>query len=171
MTIFSDNPEKPGFEKDDLVCFCFEHTRNDIEQDYINNGRSLIMDKILAAKKLDTCKCATKNPRGRWCLTDVCRVVDMINSQNIRPTRYKWLVRGFIDEGRAFCRACMDYNKLRRSQCFQLKCHNLSPFPTPWNRWRIISTGIRASSVFLHCCRPHDRVELSEVPGRYKSRS
>ena len=48
-----------------LVCYCFEYTAEDIKQDYINNGRSLIMEKILAEKKLDSCRCATINPKGK----------------------------------------------------------------------------------------------------------
>ena len=28
----------------DLVCYCFEYSREDIEQDVLNNGRSLIVE-------------------------------------------------------------------------------------------------------------------------------
>jgi hypothetical protein len=49
----------------DLICYCFEYTRDDIEQDYIKNGRSLIMEKIAAEKKSGGCDCAIKNPKGR----------------------------------------------------------------------------------------------------------
>ena len=37
----------------------------DIEDDLRKNGRSLIMDKIQAEKKLSSCQCATKNPKGK----------------------------------------------------------------------------------------------------------
>lgn len=53
------------FRSDDLVCFCFHYTRNDIEQDYISNGHSKIMAKIAAEKKAGMCECATKNPKGK----------------------------------------------------------------------------------------------------------
>jgi hypothetical protein len=49
----------------DLVCYCFAYSREDIEQDVLKNGRSLIMEKIMAAKRFDGCQCSTKNPRGR----------------------------------------------------------------------------------------------------------
>ena len=49
----------------DLVCYCFEYSREDIQQDVLINGRSLIMKKIMAAKKFGACQCTTKNPRGR----------------------------------------------------------------------------------------------------------
>ena len=49
---------------DDLVCFCFEYTVEDIQNDIRSNGRSLIMEKIKAEKSLGRCDCATKNPKG-----------------------------------------------------------------------------------------------------------
>jgi hypothetical protein len=48
-----------------LVCYCFEHNREDIERDIIINGRSTIMEKIIAEKKGGRCDCATRNPKGR----------------------------------------------------------------------------------------------------------
>jgi copper chaperone CopZ len=57
---------KTGFlQESSLICYCFEYTKDDIEQDYTKNGRSLIMEKIAAEKKVGGCDCATKNPRGR----------------------------------------------------------------------------------------------------------
>jgi hypothetical protein len=49
----------------DLVCYCYEYSREDIEQDVLNNGRSLIVEKIMTAKRLGGCQCTTKNPQGR----------------------------------------------------------------------------------------------------------
>jgi hypothetical protein len=57
--------EKSIFHNDALVCFCFEYTRNDIKQDYLQNGQSLIMAKILAEKKASGCDCAKNHPKGR----------------------------------------------------------------------------------------------------------
>jgi len=53
------------FQSDDLVCFCFGHTRTDIEQDYIKNGQSAILAKIASEKKAGGCDCTNKNPKGR----------------------------------------------------------------------------------------------------------
>jgi hypothetical protein len=50
---------------DDLVCYCYEHSKEDIRQDYKNNGRSLIIEKIMEKKMLGRCQCATKNPKGK----------------------------------------------------------------------------------------------------------
>ncbi|MBW2443697.1 MAG: hypothetical protein JRH12_24715 [Deltaproteobacteria bacterium] len=48
-----------------LICYCFEYTRQDIEDDVKKNGRSLIMEKIQAEKKFGNCRCPEKNPNGR----------------------------------------------------------------------------------------------------------
>jgi len=50
---------------DDLVCYWFEYTSEDIKQDFLVNGRSLIMEKITAEKRFDRYRCATLNPKGQ----------------------------------------------------------------------------------------------------------
>jgi hypothetical protein len=50
---------------EELICFCFHHTAEDIVRDVLTHGRSTILEKIMAAKKADGCQCATKNPKGR----------------------------------------------------------------------------------------------------------
>jgi hypothetical protein len=49
----------------ELICYCFEYTKADIEEDFRSNGRSLIMERISTEKKLGNCQCAIKNPKGR----------------------------------------------------------------------------------------------------------
>ncbi len=51
--------------KDDLICYCFGYTVADIEQDFIKNGRSLMVEKIAGEKKAGGCDCTNKNPKGR----------------------------------------------------------------------------------------------------------
>ncbi len=48
-----------------LVCYCFEYTDEDIKQDFIAHGHSLIMVKIMAEKKMGACQCTIKNPSGK----------------------------------------------------------------------------------------------------------
>jgi hypothetical protein len=48
----------------EMICFCFQHTRSDIEDDLHHHGRSLILEKIIAAKRMGACQCASKNPKG-----------------------------------------------------------------------------------------------------------
>ena len=50
---------------DELICYCFGFTAEDIRRDRRANGRSTIMEKIRREKNLGVCRCATKNPRGR----------------------------------------------------------------------------------------------------------
>lgn len=53
------------FKENDLVCYCFQFTRRQIEKDYIDNGSSTILEKIAREKKAGGCDCYQKNPRGR----------------------------------------------------------------------------------------------------------
>ena len=48
-----------------LICYCFNYSAEDIKQDYRDNGRSTIMERIAAEKKDGKCKCETTNPKGR----------------------------------------------------------------------------------------------------------
>ena len=50
---------------DTLICYCFNYTEDDIRNDYLENGQSLIRDRIAAEKKDGNCKCAETNPKGR----------------------------------------------------------------------------------------------------------
>jgi len=50
---------------DKLICYCFDYTKNDIEKDFRENGRSLIMERISTEKKFGNCRCTVKNPKGR----------------------------------------------------------------------------------------------------------
>jgi len=56
--------EKKTASMSNLICYCFEYSVEDIKQDYIKNGRSLIVGRISAEKKFGNCQCATKNPKG-----------------------------------------------------------------------------------------------------------
>jgi hypothetical protein len=47
------------------ICFCFGYSESDLEQDVREHGTSLIMEKIVAAKKAGGCQCEIKNPKGR----------------------------------------------------------------------------------------------------------
>jgi len=48
----------------EIICYCFDYTRADIARDLRENGRSTILERIAGAKRLGTCQCATKNPKG-----------------------------------------------------------------------------------------------------------
>jgi len=52
-------------QMEDLICYCFNYTVSDIENDVQRNGKSTIMERILSEKKAGGCRCAEKNPKGR----------------------------------------------------------------------------------------------------------
>ena len=47
------------------ICYCFDHTENDIREDLHNNGESLILAEIIAAKQQGSCECTVHHPEGR----------------------------------------------------------------------------------------------------------
>jgi hypothetical protein len=57
--------ERDEFRDDDLVCYCFQYTKKQVQKDYIDNGRSTIFERIAHEKKAGRCDCAKKNPRKR----------------------------------------------------------------------------------------------------------
>ena len=50
---------------DDLVCYCFEYTKKNIIEDYVENGFSKILEKIKKEKSSKGCSCEIKNPKGK----------------------------------------------------------------------------------------------------------
>lgn len=50
--------------EEETICFCFGYTRGEIAADFLKDGRSRILEEILAAKRLGACRCAAANPRG-----------------------------------------------------------------------------------------------------------
>jgi len=48
------------------ICYCFNFTEADIRDDVLgNNGRSSMLERIIAAKQRGACQCAIKHPEGR----------------------------------------------------------------------------------------------------------
>jgi hypothetical protein len=64
-TTSTDISDKQPENLDGLICYCFGYSVDDIEEDFIKNGRSVIIEKIAAEKKTGGCDCANKNPKGR----------------------------------------------------------------------------------------------------------
>ena len=83
MNAKGKHPLVDEFKENDLVCYCFQFTRKQVEQDYMANGRSVILEKITTEKNAGGCDCARKNPKGRSCLADVRQVVENITKKAI----------------------------------------------------------------------------------------
>lgn len=54
-----------------LVCYCFEHTKDAIQEDFQVHGQSNIEADIRQKVAAKQCSCEEKNPTGRCCLGDV----------------------------------------------------------------------------------------------------
>ena len=54
-----------------LVCYCFEHTREEIQQDFLRQGESTIKADIREKVAAGLCSCEVKNPKGKCCVGDV----------------------------------------------------------------------------------------------------
>jgi glutathione synthase/RimK-type ligase-like ATP-grasp enzyme len=65
ITFGSFGPPKNDFDDNELVCHCFQYTKKQIAQDYIENGRSTILERIVVEKEIGGCDCAQRNPKGR----------------------------------------------------------------------------------------------------------
>ena len=50
---------------EDIVCYCFGYSVQDIESDISQHGKSTIFERIVAEKQSGGCHCAEKNPKGR----------------------------------------------------------------------------------------------------------
>ncbi len=48
-----------------IICYCHNHTAEDLKKDAIEHGKSVIMEQIIAESKAGNCNCATNNPKGR----------------------------------------------------------------------------------------------------------
>lgn len=64
----------PGWKSKDreaLVCYCFQHTRGDLQDDLLTTGHSSIPERITAEVEAGNCACEVRNPSGRCCLGEV----------------------------------------------------------------------------------------------------
>lgn len=56
---------KNNFKDNELVCYCFEYTKKDIQNDFMEHGYSKILERIKTEKKNNGCNCEIKNPKGK----------------------------------------------------------------------------------------------------------
>jgi hypothetical protein len=58
-----------------LVCYCFDHSVEDVEDELRRTGSTTIPDRIAAEIKAGRCACDVKNPQGACCLGNVHEAV------------------------------------------------------------------------------------------------
>ena len=61
------------------VCYCFDHTIEEIESDLARTGSTGVLDDIKTRMKT-ACWCETKSPKGSCCLGTVTRVVGQLQA-------------------------------------------------------------------------------------------
>ncbi len=57
------------------ACYCFDHTREEIEEEYRELGESKIETSIRAKVAKGVCQCHLTNPTGRCCLPDILAII------------------------------------------------------------------------------------------------
>ncbi len=48
-----------------VICYCHNHTNEDLQRDVVQYGRSTILEKIIAESKAGNCSCEVRNPKGK----------------------------------------------------------------------------------------------------------
>ncbi len=61
--------------QNDLVCYCFLYSRQDIEDELKASGETTIFERISAEVKAGNCACEARNPSGKCCLGVVKRAI------------------------------------------------------------------------------------------------
>ena len=59
-----------------LICYCFNHSAKDLEEDLIKNNESTIFNEIKEQCKAGKDKCEENNPQGNCCLGNVSAVIN-----------------------------------------------------------------------------------------------
>jgi len=67
--------QKHSQDDNTLVCYCFQHTVNDIRAEIKRTGKSTAVERITAGIRAGQCACDIRNPQGECCLGNVREVV------------------------------------------------------------------------------------------------
>lgn len=74
----------PGFKTTSdqgLVCYCFLHSRAEIERELRAIGETTVPERIKKEIKVGNCACEVRNPAGRCCLGEVNEAVAAIRDR------------------------------------------------------------------------------------------
>ncbi|MCZ6768140.1 MAG: hypothetical protein O7D93_02715 [Acidobacteria bacterium] len=79
LMLTSDLHVIPSFKgapsRNDLVCYCFLYSCQEIEDELRASGETTIFDRITAEVKAGNCACEVRNPSGQCCLGDVKKAI------------------------------------------------------------------------------------------------
>lgn len=74
----SDVVDRIGIKESEepiFVCYCFRHSKSEIEQDFLLHGESTIEADVRRKVAEESCWCEVANPAGRCCLGEIRTVV------------------------------------------------------------------------------------------------
>ncbi len=74
----------PGFKTagpEGPVCYCFMHSRREIEEELQAGGETTVPQRITAQIKAGNCACEVRNPAGHCCLGEVNQAVATISER------------------------------------------------------------------------------------------
>lgn len=60
-----------------LICYCHNYSLEDIRQEVLEQGYSIILDNLLVAQELGLCQCEKLHPEKRSCIPDVLKIVEL----------------------------------------------------------------------------------------------
>ncbi|MCZ6878241.1 MAG: hypothetical protein O7G29_08875 [Acidobacteria bacterium] len=79
LLLTSDLHVIPSFKgapsRNDLVCYCFLYSCQEIEDELRASGETTIFDRITAEVKAGNCACEVRNPSGQCCLGVVKKAI------------------------------------------------------------------------------------------------
>ncbi len=81
-----------GSEKQ--LCYCFDYTAKDIEDEIEDTGRSLAAEDITVKVQAELCACEIKNPAGRCCLGQVRSAIKECLAKHLTAESESIIVEG-----------------------------------------------------------------------------
>jgi hypothetical protein len=76
--VYQKEPENDNV----LICYCFQHTRGEILQEFIQSGKTTIIDDINTGIQTGQCACDWRNPQGSCCLGNIHRLIKQLQSDD-----------------------------------------------------------------------------------------
>jgi len=67
------------------LCYCFDHSAESIREDWVQTGKSTILESIKAEVKAGNCRCEMTNPSGGCCLGEVIKEMKAITAAPAAP--------------------------------------------------------------------------------------
>lgn len=67
------------------LCYCFGHSAESIRNEWVETGKSTVLESIKAEVKAGTCHCEVTNPGGGCCFGDITKEVKALTANPVAP--------------------------------------------------------------------------------------